>query len=116
MNGGVFVFYDEYCKLCNKVGKSPSAVAMEMGFQKSSLSRWKHGMIPRRANLLKIAAYFDVDVSLFEEKEKPADDGGLSEIQQRLVMLIPALDDDTCSTLLILAKQLIGRAQSPGDS
>lgn len=65
------MFYDEFCKLANQFGKSPSACAVEMGFQKSSLTRWKQGMIPRRANLLRIADYFGVKVEdLLKEDEK----------------------------------------------
>lgn len=109
------MFYDEFCKLANQAGKSPSACAVEMGFQKSSVTRWKQGMIPRRANLLKIADFFGVDVAdLVKEDEKNGQAQSLSDVQQRLICEIPNLDDDTVATLLILAKQLKGRAQSPG--
>ena len=52
-------FYENYVRLCNSVGKSPSAVAIELKLGKPSVSRWKSGSNPRTATLLKIADYFD---------------------------------------------------------
>lgn len=37
------VFYENYLRLCNSVKKSPSAVALEVGLKKSSVTRWKAG-------------------------------------------------------------------------
>ena len=69
------MFYDVFLNLCNKVGKSPSAVAVEIGFQKSVVTRWKkNNVTPTDANLAKIASYFGVTVDYLltgEQKEKP---------------------------------------------
>ena len=57
------MFYDNFVNLCNKVGKSPSAVAVEIGFQKSVVTRWKqNNSTPTDANLKKIADYFGITV------------------------------------------------------
>ena len=71
------MFYDNYVRLCNSVNKSPSAVAMEIGIAKPTVSRWKTGSKPNHATALKVADYFGVPVSeLTEEKEKaPTDEG-----------------------------------------
>lgn len=69
------MFYDNYVRLCNSVHKSPSAVALEIGFKKSTVTRWKKGSNPTDATLQKIADYFDVavnDLKGTEQKEKPA--------------------------------------------
>ena len=96
-------FYDNYIEMCNKIGKTPSAVALEIGLSKPTVNRWKNGSLPTDATLRKIAAYFGVqpdqmlgemaleDLTLLisernglitpeqaelmkgEEKEKPAD-------------------------------------------
>lgn len=108
------MFYDEFCRRANATGKSPSACAVEMGFQKSSLSRWKQGMIPRRASLLRIAEYFGCDADDLT-KEKPADNDGLSDIQKMLIDTVRSLSDEDVSVLLILAKQLTARGISRGD-
>ena len=55
-------FYENYLRLCAKVGKAPSAVALEIGVQKSTVSRWVKGSMPRYATLLKIADYFGITV------------------------------------------------------
>ncbi|ARE59868.1 hypothetical protein ADH75_02790 [Flavonifractor plautii] len=71
------MFYDNYVRLCNSVNKSPSAVAMEIGIAKPTVSRWKTGSKPNHATALKVADYFGVPVSeLTGEKEKaPTQEG-----------------------------------------
>ena len=80
-----FVFYDNYVSLCNSIHKSPSAVALELGLQKATVTRWKKGGTPTDANAKKIADYFGISVaSLFgvetenaptpEDKRKISDD------------------------------------------
>lgn len=70
------MFYDNFLRLCNKKGISPTAAVVEMGFQKSVASRWKQS-IPTDANKLKIAEYFGVTVEelMASNEEKPADQG-----------------------------------------
>ena len=53
-------FYENYQRLCSKVGKSTSKVAEEIGFNKASASGWKKGAVPSGSNLQKIADYFGV--------------------------------------------------------
>ena len=80
-------FYENYVHLCNKIGKSPSAVAIELKLGKPSVTRWKSGTKPRDATILKVAKYFHVTADelvgdvLPGEKEKapvPAWDDGLA--------------------------------------
>lgn len=56
------MFYSNFLKLCNKINKAPSAVAVELGFQKSSVTKWSRGTLPTKANQLKIANYFGITV------------------------------------------------------
>lgn len=60
------VFYENYVKLCNSVGKSPSAVAVELKLGKPSVTRWKNGAEPRDATLQKIADHFGVTVEFLK--------------------------------------------------
>ena len=74
-------FYENYVKLCNLVGKSPSAVAVELKLGKPSVTRWKHGAVPRDTTILKIAGYFGVSVEELTQdtkKERPADGEALN--------------------------------------
>lgn len=106
-------FYNNYVEQCNKVDKSPSAAAEEMGFQRSVITRWKNGAVPRQATLQKIASYFGC--TLYEltkdfepEKEKPAQESGLSvdEIKnafrgksfEELTEILAALTDELKNT------------------
>lgn len=69
------MFYLNFVRLCNSIGKSPSAVAEDMGLQRSSVTRWANGSAPRKATVEKIATYFGVDSKELtgeEQKEKPA--------------------------------------------
>ena len=54
------MFYDNFIKSCNFVGKSPSLVLQEAGIDKSAASRWKKGKCPTDATLRKLADYFGV--------------------------------------------------------
>lgn len=101
-------FYENYVKLCNSVGKSPSAVAVELKFGKPSVTRWKSGTEPRDATLRKIADYFGVTVEYLkseETKKDPATNGEVSPEKRELLDLIDSLSDDQCRKLAGLIKE-----------
>lgn len=57
------MFYDLFCELCARAGKTPSAVSKEIGFNRSTITMWKNsGGVPRGELLMKIAEYFKVPV------------------------------------------------------
>lgn len=66
------MFYDKYKELCAKKGVSPFAAARDLGISSRTQGNWKKGSSPRIGTLLKIADYFRVDVSYFDEDD---DDG-----------------------------------------
>lgn len=72
------MFYANYLKLCNSIGKSPSTVAEEIGIQRSTVTRWKSGKSQTDANIQKVADYFHVSVDYLKGNEKtptvPEDD------------------------------------------
>lgn len=67
------MFYDVYLSLCKRNGKRPSAIAAELGINKSNVSNWKNnGYTPRGEVLQKLADYFNVSVDYLlgnEQKE-----------------------------------------------
>ena len=63
------MFYDNFLRLCNQKGISPTSAVMEMGFQKSVVTRWKKS-IPTDANKLKIAQYFGASVADLMSEQK----------------------------------------------
>jgi transcriptional regulator with XRE-family HTH domain len=103
-------FYENYVKLCNSVGKSPSAVAVELKLGKPSVTRWKNGAEPRDATLQKIADYFGVTVEYLkgeETKKDPATNGEVSPEKRELLDLIDSLSDDQCGKLSNIIKEAI---------
>lgn len=101
------MFYAEYIKLCNKIGKSPSAVAEELGFQKASVTRWKQGSIPTDRNKQRIADYFGVSVNALMggEKEKLTEPASLSRDEIKFAVFGDAnVDDDLMDDVISYAK------------
>lgn len=67
-------FYKNFVSLCNSVGKSPTAVILEIGLERSSVTRWKKGGLPSDATALRIADYFKITVSeLMGDEESPVE-------------------------------------------
>lgn len=65
------MFYDIYVLLCKEIGKKPSAVAQELGINKSNVTNWKNnGCTPRGATLTKIADYFGVSIDFLLDNER----------------------------------------------
>nr|DAQ67984.1 MAG TPA: Repressor protein CI [Bacteriophage sp.] len=107
---GLFLFYFRYVDLCNKINKSPSAVAEELGFKRSSVTRWANNSVPRQATLQKIADYFGVTVEYLkgeETKKDPATNGEVSPEKRELLDLIDSLSDDQCGKLSNIIKEAI---------
>ncbi len=68
------MFFDVYKLLCEQVGKSPTAVALEIGIGRGTVSAWKsEGRTPSGTTLHKVADYFHVSTDYLLGKEKPAD-------------------------------------------
>ena len=69
-------FYENFVRLSNNAGKSPSKVAQEIGISKSIISRWKSGGGATDATVQRVAEYFGVSVDQLlgnEDAKKPAD-------------------------------------------
>ena len=65
------MFWDNFLTLCIKSGKSPNGVAKELDIPSGSITAWKKGSIPRSPTLIKIASYFNVEISaLTNESDK----------------------------------------------
>jgi transcriptional regulator with XRE-family HTH domain len=88
------VFYDNYLRLCNSVRKTPSAVALEIGLTKPSVSRWKSGSMPTDATLQKVADYFGITVDELLGKEKQPTEGELHPANKKLMELSRTLSPE----------------------
>lgn len=95
-------FYENYLKLCEKAGKTPSAAALEMGLSKPTVNRWKKGGGATDATALKVASYFGVTIEELtgeEQKEKPAPGEG-SGLDARFDVLLSQMTDADRADLL----------------
>lgn len=86
------MFWQNFLYQCNRIGKSPNAVAAEIGIKSSgSVTRWKNGSAPRDSVLIKLADYFGVSVEELTQENPPIplpEEG--SPWAERLRMLSPA--------------------------
>ena len=66
------MFYTKFANLCYKAGKTPSAVAQEIGINKSSVSYWKKHpeLLPKTHILQAIAKYFSVPLDYLTGKQR----------------------------------------------
>ena len=95
-------FYQRYIELCNKIGKSPSAVATEIGLTKPSVHRWKNGSNPTDATASKVASYFNVTVGFMmgleetekeEEKKEQSTESELSIKKKEFIQKVEQMTD-----------------------
>jgi transcriptional regulator with XRE-family HTH domain len=73
------MFWENFVKLSANFNKSTTAVVLELGISRGSVTSWKKGAVPNNTTLLKIANYFNVSVDFLlngdaEEKEKPLEE------------------------------------------
>ena len=100
-------FYDKYVEMCNKIGKAPSAVAIEIGLSKPSVNRWKNGGSPTDATAAKIASYFGVSVTYLLGKEEQKNtttelDSGISKAKSDLLKRVMQMSDEELQKLDLL--------------
>ena len=110
---GDLVFYHNFITFCIKKNKSPSAVAEELGLQRSAVTKWSRQSIPRRATLQRIAEYFDTTVEELtadtpKEKEKPAAQSSepRDPLIAELISYAEGTDEDGVRMLIEMAKRL----------
>lgn len=109
------VFYNNYIRFCAKVGKSPSAVAEEIGLYKSTVTNWKNrGTKPTDATLQRVADYFGVTVEdLLEENRKPAPEIR-NGAEEEFVKLFEKLPRETQERELAYLRELVEKMKQDG--
>ena len=92
--------------MCNNIGKSPSAVAVEIGLSKTAVHRWKNGGSLTDATAAKIASYFGVSVSyLFGKDEKnptTKNDSGITKVKTEMIKKVMQMSDEELQKLDLL--------------
>lgn len=54
------MFWSQFSYLCKCAGKSPNAIASELGISSGSITAWRKGALPRNSTLKKLTQYFGV--------------------------------------------------------
>ena len=117
------MFYDKYQKLCHQIGKSPFAVARDLGISSRTQGNWKSGSEPRYGTLKRIADYFNVDVSYFYEDDETLDHkddnlvaGFIEEMRQKntltedenlMLMMFRSVTDEQRQELIRIAMKMV---------
>lgn len=81
-------FYHKYLIQCQKKGESPSAAAVNAGFTKTSVTRWKKGSVPTDATILGLCDYFDCAFDDLQSDIELSHKQIASERRDFLIMLI----------------------------
>ena len=99
--------YLTFIELCSKIKMSPSAVAEEMGFKRSVVTRWRNGTVPRDANLQRIADYFGVPVETLTAGQKETAPTVTDERDLEMLSLLSRLTPEQKEMLLLQIKGLL---------
>ena len=129
-------FFRTYKELCEKVGKSPNAVAKELGISSGSVTAWKQGRTPKYETIEKIATFFSTDIEDFflsnqprtdeeveqdnifwdgfqlakdltqQEKPAPTNGDGLTEDDKRIIELLHQLTPENRERIVEIIKAL----------
>ena len=84
------MFYSNFVRLCKINGKTPSAVAEELGFSRAASSGWADGSKPRKSTLIIIADYFGITV---EELMSGVEDAKKAPTETSEREFVPSYED-----------------------
>ena len=97
-------FYQKYVKLCGEKGKTPSAVALDVGLSKAAVNGWKTGRSkPTDLTKQRLSEYFNIPIEYFEDdiEKAPADEGErLTPKMQELIDILSDSDSDMLEDVL----------------
>ena len=113
------MFWDVFEVLCVRLGKSPNAVAAELGLSNATTTAWKKGSMPRIQTLQKVAKYFNVSpeylISYDKIEKSPAPVDGDEAERQELIQILSALDPAGKETLLTVGRSLKAAYEAQGN-
>lgn len=102
------MFAENFQKLCNKRGVSVTKVAQDIGIAPTTAYDWiKTDAKPRQATIKKVADYFGVDPSYFEQEElKLIPVHVITTEEQQILMMLNTLTEERKTLVLELIKEL----------
>lgn len=90
------MFYDNFINLCKRKKVAPSKAAIDAGFSKSLVSKWKANpnTVPTVDVLKKMSDYFGITVDELLGKEKQPTEGELHPANRKLMELSRTLSPE----------------------
>lgn len=103
------MFYDKFIRLCNSVGKSPTEVVLSIGLQRSIVTSWKNGRIPRDSTAMKLADYFGCTTDeLFDKKNNiSCEQKSPTNFAKQLLALFEQMNEEGQEKLLEIADDMV---------
>lgn len=113
------MFYEKLLELCKLRGVTPTEVTRQIGVNKSNVTYWKNGSIPKATTMNKIANYFgctveyllgDVPEPSMKEEKKPSKEAEqeitFDDFTYAMINETKELTDGDKELLLSLVRQL----------
>ncbi len=98
-------YFDMYSDACYAIRKSPSAVALEIGISKPTVTNWRQGGSPNASTKVKINDYFGYDIEQGIKKEPTADGGNeFSKVELELMECYRKVPPEVQVMLLKIAR------------
>lgn len=87
------MFKENFVRLCNQRGESPTVVCKKIGITSSAFSKWTDESIPRQATLIRIADYFGTTVAYLTGVVDDSDPVALVDPSKKAPPLIEKIDE-----------------------
>lgn len=87
------MFKENFVRLCNQHGESPTVVCKKIGITSSAFSKWTDESIPRQATLIRIADYFGTTVAYLTGVVDDPDPIALVDPSKKAPPLIEKIDE-----------------------
>ncbi len=63
------MFWENFCELCRKTGKTPTEVVHACGIATGSVTKWKNGALPGRRSRERLSEYFGIEPHVLFEPQ-----------------------------------------------
>lgn len=87
------MFKQNFIRLCNEKGVSPTAACAEIGLSNATFSCWTDESVPRKATLMRIADYFGTTVAYLTGVVDDPDPIALVDPSKKAPPIIEKIDE-----------------------
>jgi repressor LexA len=104
------MFWKIFYNSCANIGKSPNAVAKELGISSGAVTSWKQGKVPHHTTLIKLAKYFNVSVGflLGYDTEEPKAEANAVFLDEKQIYMIPVFESVSAGFGTCASSEIVG--------